>query len=131
MNRLKLVTLGLGILNVLAGFIMATFTILMQNLLALPLGVLYFIFGVFVFANKFKHKMLYFALVPLTTLFSFNIFMLAVDKDIPKHCQMSLPMSLIIIIPLWLLILGNIYGRKMLEQSEARGQAAKLQSNGK
>lgn len=109
MNRLKLLTLSLGILNILTGGILTIFIILMQNPLALVMGILYVVFGVSVLINKTNKKILFFGMIPLTILFSISIIMSAVDKDIPQYSKIPLHISLLIIIPLWLLIFGNIY----------------------
>lgn len=109
MNRLKLLTSSLGILNIIIGAIFTIFIILMQNPLALIMGVLYVVFGVSLLMSRTIKKILFWGIIPLTILFSFNIIMLGVDKDIPEYSKTPLYIGLLIIFPLWMLIVGNIY----------------------
>lgn len=109
MNRLKLFTLSLGILNIIIGIILTTFIILMQNPLGLIMGIFYVVFGFSVLINKTNRKVLFLGIIPLTILFSFNIIMSVIDKNIPEYTRTPLPICLLIILPLLLLITGDIY----------------------
>lgn len=109
MNRLKLFRLSLGILNILIGSILTIFIILMQNPLALVMGLLYVMFGVFLLMSRVIKRILFWGIIPLTILFSLNIIMLSIDKNIPEYAKIQLHIGLLIILPLWILIIGNIY----------------------
>lgn len=108
MRRLKVIILSLGILNILAGGILAIFTILMQNPLSLLVGTLYIIFGISVLINKINKKILFFGIIPLTILFSLNTILLTIDRNTPKYFNIPFYTGLLIILPLWLLIFGDI-----------------------
>lgn len=109
MNKFKLFTLMLGALNIIAGVILATFVIFMQNLMALIMGVLYIIFGVAMLGNKVYKKLLFWGIIPLTVLFSFNIIMIVIDKSLPEWLQIPLYIGALILMPLWVLIFGDMW----------------------
>lgn len=109
MNKSKMFNVMLGVLNIIAGAILVTFVILMQNLMALVMGMLYIVFGVGMLGDKIYKKLLFGGIMPLTVLFSFNITMIAIDKNLPKYLQIPLYIGAIIIMPLWVLIFGDIW----------------------
>ncbi len=115
MSKLKLFTLILGMLNIIAGVILITFIIFMQNPLAFIMGILYIVFGGAILRNRIYKKFLLWGIIPLTVLFSVNIIMLGIDKDVPEYFQTPLYIGLLIILPLWLLIFGNVYSWRKLK----------------
>lgn len=120
MNKIRLFISILGILNIIAGVVLTTFVILMQNLLAVILGILYIIFGIAMLSNKIYKKLLFGAIIPLTTLFSVSIIMLGIDKNVPEYFKIPLHLGLVIIMPLWILIFGNVWiGKRKVEKGDA------------
>ncbi len=109
MTKLRLFTLILGILNIIAGLFLSTFVILMQNLIGLIAGIIYIIFGIAMLSNKIYKLLLFWVIIPLTILFSFSIIMSGIDKDVPEYFQTPLYIGLMIIVPLWLLIFSNVW----------------------
>lgn len=109
MNKQKLFTFNLGILNLLLGIGLAVLTVLMQNPLALIMGVLYFILGISILVKKINKKLLFLGIIPLNILFSFNIIMFTIDKNIPEYAKIPFYIGLLIIFPLWLVTFGNIH----------------------
>jgi uncharacterized membrane protein HdeD (DUF308 family) len=109
MTKLRLFTLVLGILNIIAGLVLATFVILMQNLFALIAGIAYIIFGIAMLSNTIYKILLFWIIVPLTILHSFLIIMIVIDNNLPACLQIPIHVGLIFTLPLWILIFGNIY----------------------
>lgn len=116
MNKPKLFAVILGISNVTAGVILATFIILMQNPLALIMGVLYVIFGIGVIINKIYKKLLFWGIIPLTILHTFSIIMMMLSNDMPEGFEIPLSIGLLIILPLWIVIFGNVYSWKKFKK---------------
>ncbi len=114
MSKSKIFIMVLGILNILAGLVLVAFVIMMQNVLAFFLGVLYIIFGIALLIGKFLSKLLYWGIIPLTVLHSNIIIMLGTNKNVPEYYQTPLLMGVTIFIaPLVILILGDIYSLKI------------------
>lgn len=117
MNRLKLLSIILGTLNILIGSILILFVIMMQNPLSFIMGILYIVFGILALIHKMNKILLFFGIMPLTFLFSFNIIMLGIVKNIPEYFKTPLHIGLLIICPLWLLIFGNLHLYRKLRKN--------------
>lgn len=117
MKNLKTFIMTIGIINIMAGIILVAFVIMMQNLLAFFLGILYVIFGISLITGKVLGKLLYWGIIPLSVLHSNVIIMLGINKNVPIYYQVPLYAGIIIfIIPLLLVILCNLYILKSKKQ---------------
>ena len=99
----------LGILNIIAGLLLAFILILMQGLGVFWVGLLYILFGIFILCKMLFMKLLLFGIIPITALFSMTIIMLGISTDVPAHYQTPLHIGIRIITPFWILIFANIY----------------------
>lgn len=105
----KALIIILGILNIIAGLLLAFILILMQGLGVFWVGLLYGFFGIFVLCRTLFIKLLFLGIIPVTALFSMTIIMLGVSTDVPVHYQTPLHIGIRIIAPFWILIFANIY----------------------
>ena len=114
MNKTILMGLRIiiGILNLIAGVLMTLLFLGMQSIIGLVFGMFYIVFGVLLIAKKNYHELrtlLFYIIVPVTALFSLNIMLLVISKDVPSYYRTPLWIGLIIILPFWLVILANSY----------------------
>lgn len=109
---MKILRIILGIINILAGLIMAAIFILLQGIMTFTIGFIYIIFGVTLFMKRYSFKLLFYGVVPATVLFFTNIIMLGIDKNIPEYYQtpfwlvaiLVMVFSVICIVNTWFLI---------------------------
>lgn len=108
MNKIKIFTTILGILNIILGLLFALILILMQGLVIFLLGLVYIFLGIGMLGNKFRYKLFY-AVMLITVLFSFFIIMLGIDKSIPKYAQTPIEVGIIILLPFWFVTLADSF----------------------
>jgi len=99
----------LGLLNIVAGVVLALILIMMQGVTIFLVGLVYIFYGVSLLCKNLFNKVLFFGIIPVTALFSMTIIMLGVAKNIPEYAYTPLHIGIIIISPFWVLVLTNIY----------------------
>ena len=107
-NGLNFFTTILGIASIIVGLFFMLLIFLMQGTILVLLGIPFILFGITVLDKKIYGALL-FLITPITILFSLNIIMMGIDKDIPKYYQTPIEVGLIIISPFWFVVLGGIY----------------------
>lgn len=110
MNKTKILRILLGIGNIFLGLVLALLLFIMQGgLAALVLGSLYIFLGITILGGRHPSKLLFYVIVPITIIFSLFILMLGIDKSIPSYAQTPLWVGLIILLPFWVVIIGDIF----------------------
>ncbi len=99
----------LGILNIIAGGVLALILIMMQGITIFLVGLVYIFYGASLLCKNLFNKVLFFGIIPVTALFSMTIIMLGIAKNIPEYARTPLHVGIIIIAPFWILIFANIY----------------------
>jgi len=98
----------LSIANILMGIVFMIIILLMQGVFAFLLGLLYVILGVIMLSKKSYFWVLYCGVIPITLMFSLNIIMMGVSKNIPKYYQTPLWVGIPLLIPFWLICFFDI-----------------------
>lgn len=106
---LKVRTVILGVFNIVLGLFFMLIVFMMQGFFLFFFGIFFIIFGIGLFNRKIYKKLFFYGIVPGTILFSINIIMLGVAKDIPKYYQTPLSVGILIVIPFWFVILGDFF----------------------
>ena len=106
---IKILTITLGIGNIIVGLAFMLIIFMMQGFYLLLLGVLFVIFGIALFNRKYYNKLLLYGIVPITILFSLNILMSVIAKDIPEYYRTPIGIGTIIILSFWLVVSGDIF----------------------
>ena len=114
MNKLKIFLVALGIFNILLGIIFALLIFMMQGFYLLFMGCVFIIFGVGLLRGHFYKRLIFFGILPVTVIFSFQIIMMSIDKDVPSYYQTPLTAGLLIILPFLLVTLADIFVTRKL-----------------
>ena len=110
MNRNKMIiTIALSIVNIILGIIFMVVIFTMQGFYLLLLGLVYIIFGVSILIGRHSTKLLFWGIMPVTLLFSFNIIMTGIVKNMPEYFRTPLGIGILMILPFWLAIIGDFY----------------------
>lgn len=108
-NIINFFTIILGIINIVAGLFFMLVIFLMQGFYLVLLGIPFVIFGMALLNKKVYKKLLFWGIIPITILLSFQIIMMGIAKTIPEYYKTPLWVGLIIILPFWLVILADIF----------------------
>jgi len=121
-NGLNFFTTILGIISILTGLFFMAVIFIMQGFYLVLFGILFIIFGIALLNKKVYKMLLFFGIIPITVLFSFQIIMMGISKTIPKYYHTPLGVGLIIISPFWFVVLGSVYlwkkirGRRLFDK---------------
>ncbi len=98
---------ALAVFNILIGLVLASFLVMMQNLPAFFLGVLFLIFGAALVFKK-TLRMLLPAIILLAGIYSYGIVFLGVGENIPEYYRVPLLIGIVIFIaPVWFVIFAD------------------------
>ena len=100
----------LTVINMLAGICMMIIILLMQGIFAFLLGLVYIFIGICIFIRKSYFWLLFCGAIPITVLFSWNIIMMGVSKDVPSYYQTPLWIGVPLITFFWVIcIFDTVY----------------------
>jgi len=105
----NLFSLLLGIANIIIGFITILIIFALQGFFLAIFGIIFLIFGFGLLFRKIFKKLFLYIIIPFTVIFSFNIIMLGLDKDVPVGFQTPLWVGAIILLPFWATLLANFF----------------------
>lgn len=110
-----LITIFLSCINILIGiFLMLILSFMQGPLLGIIMGGAFIALNFCRFSKKLYDRIIYFFIMPLIVLFSINIIMLGIDPNVPHGFKTSIPVGLIILLPIWAAIFLNLYFSKRI-----------------
>lgn len=109
-SKSGVITTLLVIVNMLAGMLIMVIILLMQGIFTFLLGLVYISIGICILMKKSYFWLLFCGVIPVTFLFSLNIIMMGVAKDIPSYYQTPLWIGIPLVTFFWIIcILDAIY----------------------
>ena len=118
-SKTNVITTLLAIVNILAGIFIMIIILLMQGIFAFLLGLIYILIGICILVKKSYFWFLLCGVIPVTLLFSLNIIMMGVSKDVPSYYQTPLFIGIPLITFFWIIcILDVVYLRQKKEKKK-------------